>query len=80
MNTITTSKKTILSRAEIFAQMTDPRKPKGVRYPFQPLLLLLSIAKFCAQDTPSANADWVQHRSAFLQAKLGLLWKRMPSL
>lgn len=80
MNTITTPEKTIPSLAEIFAQMIDPRKPKGVRYPFQPLLLLLSLAKLCAQDTPSAIADWVQHRSAFLQAKLGLQWKRMPSL
>lgn len=80
MNTSTTPAKTIPSLAEMFAQMPDPRKPKGVRYPFQSLLILLSLAKICAQDTPSAIADWVHHRSAFLQAKLGLEWKRMPSL
>lgn len=80
MNTSTTPVKTIPSLAEIFAQIPDPRKPKGLRYPLPPLLILLSLAKLCAQDTPSAIADWVQHRSAWLQEKLGVQWQRMPSL
>jgi predicted transposase YbfD/YdcC len=80
MNTITTREKTIPSLAEIFTQMIDHRKPKGVRYPLPPLLILLSVAKLCAQDTPSAITEWVQHRGALLQEKLGVQWKRMPSL
>lgn len=67
------------SLADLFATITDQRKPKGVRYPLRPLLILLSLAKFCQQDTPAAIADWVQHRQALLQAKLQVTWKRMPS-
>jgi predicted transposase YbfD/YdcC len=67
------------SLAEVFAQITDQRKPKGLRYPLQPLLILLSLAKFCRQDTPAAIADWVRHRRALWQEKLDLPWKRMPS-
>jgi predicted transposase YbfD/YdcC len=67
------------SLAEMLAEITDQRKPKGIRYPLPPLLILLSVAKFCQQDTPAAIADWVKHRSALLQAKLHLQWKRMPS-
>lgn len=69
----------LLSVASIFAEMTDQRKPKGVRYQFQPLLILLSLAKLCFQDTPSEIAEWVENRSDLLKEKLGLSWKRMPS-
>ena len=80
MNTTTEPTPTITSIAAIFANMLDQRQPKGVRYPFQALLILLSLAKLCAQDRPSEIADWVTHRSTLLQAKLGLEWPRMPSL
>jgi predicted transposase YbfD/YdcC len=70
---------TLPSLAEVFAEITDQRKPKGVRYPLRPLLILLSLAKFCQQDTPAAIADWVKYRSTWLQEKLELQWKRMPS-
>ncbi|GEM_PF-2794362 len=42
----------LLSVASIFAEMTDQRKPKGIRYEFQPFLILLSLAKLSFQDTP----------------------------
>jgi len=74
-----TTEKDVLSIASIFAEMTDQRKPKGLRYEFQTLLILLSLAKLCFQDTPSEIADWVLHRSDLLKEKLGLKWKRMPS-
>ena len=80
MNTNTKLAPTITSIASMFAEMLDQRKPKGIRYLFQSLLILLSLAKLCAQGRLSEIADWMQHRSAFLQAKLGLEWKRMPSL
>ena len=67
------------SIASVFAEMTDQRKSKGIRYQFQSLLILLSLGKLCFQDTPSEIADWVGNRSALLKEKLGLKWKRMPS-
>lgn len=69
----------LLSVASIFAGMRDQRKPKGVRYQFQPLLILLTLAKLCFQDTPSEIAEWVENRSGLLKEKLSLSWKRMPS-
>ncbi len=74
-----TTENDVLSIASIFAAMTDQRKPKGLRYEFQTLLILLSLAKLCFQDTPSEIADWVLHRSDLLKEKLGLKWHRMPS-
>jgi predicted transposase YbfD/YdcC len=76
----TTTANEVLSLAAIFAGMTDRRKSKGIRYEFQTLLILLSLSKLCSQDTPSEIAEWVLNRSALLRAKLGLKWKRMPSL
>jgi predicted transposase YbfD/YdcC len=80
MNTTIETEKSVKSVASIFAAMTDRRKPKGIRYQFQPLLILLSLSKLCSQDTPSEIADWVANRSSLLTEKLGLEWKRMPSL
>lgn len=74
-----TEEKTLPSLAEVFATIPDQRKPKGLRYPLPPLLILLSLAKFCQQDTPAAITDWVCHRSALFKEKLALEWKRMPS-
>lgn len=79
MNNTTKTEETIKSVVSIFAEMTDQRKPKGIRYQFQPLLILLSLAKICDQDTPSEIADWVTNRSSLLKEKLGLDWQRMPS-
>ena len=72
-----TTEKDVLSIASVFVQMSDQRKPKGIRYQFQASLILLSLAKICSQDTPSEIADWVLNRSDLLKEKLGLKWKRM---
>ena len=78
MNHNTTAKE-VLSLASIFSEMIDKRKPKGIRYQFQTLLILLSLSKLCFQDTPSEITEWVLNRSDLLKEKLGLKWKRMPS-
>ena len=75
----TTAEVSLPSLAALFAEITDQRQPKGLRYPLPLLLILLSLAKFCQQDTPAAMADWVKHRSALWREKLALPWKRMPS-
>lgn len=80
MNSNTNQEPNITTIAAIFADMVDQRQPKGVRYAFQSLLILLSLAKLCFQDTPSEIADWVANRTALLNEKLGLEWKKMPSL
>lgn len=79
MNSSTKTKDNNKSVVSIFAEMTDQRKPKGVRYQFQPLLILLSLAKLCDQDTPSEISDWAKHREDLLKEKLDLDWKQMPS-
>lgn len=79
MNNSTKTEENNKSVVSIFAEMTDQRKPKGVRYQFQPLLILLSLAKLCDQDTPSEISDWAKNREDLLKAKLDLNWKRMPS-
>ena len=79
MNHNTTAKE-VLSLASIFAGMIDKRKSKGVRYQFQALLILLSLAKLCHQDTTSEIAEWVTNRGDLLKAKLQLNWRRMPSI
>ena len=66
MNNNTTEKE-VLSLASIFAEMIDKRKAKGVRYQFQTLLILLSLAKLCYQDSTSEIADWVTNRSDLLK-------------
>lgn len=76
----TITENNLQSIASIFAEMTDQRKSKGIRYQFQSLLILLSLAKLCFQDTPSEIADWVLNRSDLLKEKLDLKWSRMPSL
>jgi predicted transposase YbfD/YdcC len=76
----TTIENEVLSLAAIFAEITDQRKSKGIRYEFQTLLILLSLGKLCSQDTPSEIAEWVLNRSDLLTEKLNLKWKRMPSV
>lgn len=79
MNSNIEEEKNIGSIASIFAEMTDQRKPNGIRYPFEPLLILLSLAKLCDQDTPSEICDWAKNRTALLIEKLDLDWEQMPS-
>src|SRR5581483_11401315 len=63
------------SLAASFAQVTDQRDPRGVRYPLAPTLVL---AKLAGQDRPSAIAEWVNLRAPVWCRALGLAWKRMP--
>ncbi|HMX28731.1 MAG TPA: ISAs1 family transposase [Blastocatellia bacterium] len=66
------------SLAAKFSEVTDQRKPRGIRYPLAPLLSLILLAKLCGQDTPVEIAEWVAERAETLKSDLGLSWKRMP--
>jgi len=58
--------------------VTDTRHRRGVRYPLDALLVLLTLAKVAGADQLSAMADWVTNRQEALRAALGLGWARMP--
>lgn len=60
------------------AQLTDPRKRRGVRYPLATVLVLAILAKLCGQDQPSGMAEWAQHRRSFLVEALRLKRGRLP--
>lgn len=60
------------------AQLTDPRKRRGVRYPLATVLVLAILAKLCGQDKPSGIAEWAQHRRRFLVDALRLKCGRLP--
>ena len=66
------------SLAAMFAEVSDQRNRRGVRYQLAPVLTLIMLAKFCGSDTPSEIADWVEERTERLKQALGLEWKRMP--
>lgn len=59
-------------------RVADPRKPKGVRYRFANLLLLLLLAKLAGQSHPTGIAEWLQHRQTGLIQLLKLQRTRLP--
>lgn len=61
-----------------FHQFPDFRKKRGIRYRLAHLLVLLTLAKLCGQDTPYAIADWVQNRREWLCQALHLPRTRLP--
>lgn len=61
-----------------FAGMKDKRKPRGLRYRLEHILIMMVLAKMCGEDTPSGMADWVQHRSEQMIEMLKLKRKTMP--
>ena len=68
----------IKALAQQLASLTDQRKPRGLRYALTPLLVLIVLARLCGANNPLETAQWVQYRSAWLTAALGVQWKRMP--
>ena len=61
-----------------FQSLEDSRKPKGLRYELVNVLVMVTMAKICGQDTPSGIADWVKHRSAQFIKALKLKRQSMP--
>jgi len=59
-------------------RVSDPRKPKGVRYRLATLLLLMLLAKLAGQSHPTGMAEWLQHRQAGLIQLLKLQRKCLP--
>ena len=61
-----------------FQTLKDRRKPKGLRYELAAILVMITMAKICGQDTPSGIADWVKHRAEQFIETLQLKRKSMP--
>ncbi len=62
----------------IFGEINDLRFRRGIRYKFQPLLVLLFLSKLGGADRPAEIADWVKFRFAELKVLLQLEWARSP--
>lgn len=61
-----------------FCELGDKRKPKGVRYRLETILVIMILAKLCGEDNPSAIAEWAKHRTGMLCEALKLERKTMP--
>ena len=46
-----------------FCELRDKRKPKGLRYRLETILVIMILAKLCGEDNPSAIAEWAKHRT-----------------
>ena len=58
--------------------LSDKRKPKGLRYRLETILVVMVLAKMCGEDNPSGIADWAKHRVELLCEVLRLERKSMP--
>lgn len=63
---------------ECLQNIQDTRKRRGVRYTVSSVLLFIVLAKLCGQNNPSAIAEWVKNRQAWLCESLSLHYTRMP--
>src|SRR5262245_24892830 len=61
-----------------FGKLRDQRKPKGLRYRLETILVVMTLAKLCGEDKPSGMAEWAKHRTDFLCEALQLERKTMP--
>ncbi len=59
-------------------ELRDKRKPKGLRYRLETILVIMILAKLCGEDNPSAIAEWAKHRTELLCEALQLERKTMP--
>ena len=58
--------------------LTDKRKPRGVRYPLDVLLLIAILARLAGHTRLEPLADWARLRAAELAALFGLKRTTMP--
>jgi predicted transposase YbfD/YdcC len=59
-------------------ELKDTRKPKGLRYQLETILVMMILAKVCGEDNPSGIAEWAKHRMELLCEALKLERKSMP--
>lgn len=59
-------------------RITDPRRPKGVRYSLATILLLIILAKMGGENHPTGIAEWIKHREEGLVKLLKLPREEVP--
>lgn len=59
-------------------ELSDTRKPRGLRYRLATILVLIILAKLSGEDKPSGIAEWAEHRTEILSSHLKLKRKQMP--
>src|SRR5919198_296365 len=63
---------------EAFAQVPDPRKPRGRRHPLPALLALSTAAMLCGARSLYAIAQWGRLQPSAVVAALGFTRERTP--
>ena len=66
------------SLVSYLSKMKDTRKPQGIWYSIETILVVMILAKLCGEDKPFGIADWAQMRSGWLIETLQLKYKRLP--
>jgi hypothetical protein len=61
-----------------FAQIDDPRKPRGVRHPFTSMLALAFLGLLCRQTDFASLQRWAADHWRSLQGALGFTRKKPP--
>ena len=61
-----------------FCGLQDKRKPQGLRYRLETILVVMVLAKLCGEDNPSGIAEGAKHRTEVLCEALQLERKTMP--
>ena len=63
-----------------FAEITDHRKARGIRYSLPCLLTMILLARLAGETKSSGIADWLQLRKDQLATFFDLARPQMPSL
>jgi predicted transposase YbfD/YdcC len=63
-----------------FAEITDHRKARGIRYSLPCLLTMILLARLAGETKPSGITDWLQLRKEQLATFFDLTRPQMPSL
>src|SRR3954453_4121411 len=66
------------SLLDAFAQIDDPRRPGGVRYPFTSILTLAFLGLLCRETDFACLQRWAADHWRVLRGALGFTRKRPP--
>jgi len=68
----------IVTSLDAFAQIDDPRKPRGVRHPYSSLLALSFLGLLCRQTDLASLQRWARDHWRTLKDALGFTRKKPP--
>jgi hypothetical protein len=68
----------ITSLFDVFREIDDPRKPRGVRHPYSSLLALTFLGLLCRQTDMAGLQRWAKDHWQTLKGPLGFTRKKPP--